>query len=289
MINAKSGYDGSVAMRRFLVAAVILGTATAAQAADMPDFLRGSFAAPVARTNWQGYYIGGQASYGAADMDFTNSGQDLLKKLLNHVDIEQQFDISSWPLQQKTTTQNSGFGGFVGYNAQWTDVVVGVELNYVHGKFFNSSKGDQIRTFSFPTDYLTTAHLSSNSSMNITDFGSLRVRGGYALGCFLPYLFGGVALGQADINRSADYSLFYHYVGTQIPPLPDLPTGGGTFSKSALDTANAHFIYGYSGGLGIDMMLFANLFVRAEWEYMRFTAPVDTTVNTVRAGIGYKF
>ena len=37
------------------------------------------------------------------------------------------------------------------------------------------------------------------------------------------------------------------------------------------------------------MMLFANLFVRAEWEYMRFTAPVDTTVNTVRAGIGYKF
>jgi len=29
--------------------------------------------------------------------------------------------------------------------------------------------------------------------------------------------------------------------------------------------------------------------VRAEWEYMRFTAPVDTTVNTVRAGIGYKF
>ena len=47
----------------------------------MPDFLRGSFTAPVARTNWQGVYIGGQASYGAADMDFTNSGKDLLEKL----------------------------------------------------------------------------------------------------------------------------------------------------------------------------------------------------------------
>ncbi|MEA2894651.1 MAG: outer rane immunogenic protein [Bradyrhizobium sp.] len=273
-------------MRRVLLVAAIVGMATATQAADMPDFLRGSFTAPVARTNWQGFYIGGQASYGAADMDFTNSGQDLLKKLLNNIDVEQQFNISSWPLQQKTNTQNSGFGGFFGYNAQWTDVVVGVELNYIHGKFFNSSQGSQSRTFFFPTDYQTTADVFSSSSMNIRDYGSLRVRGGYAWGCFLPYLFGGVALGQADINRYAQAELTYRYVGTQIPRLPDL---GGPPPMSLSDTANAHFIYGYSGGLGIDMMLFANLFVRAEWEYMRFTAPVDTTINTVRAGIGYKF
>src|ERR1051325_3061440 len=127
-------------MRLFLLAAVILGTAAAAQAADMPDFLRGSLVPAVAaRPNWQGVYIGGQASYGAADMDFTNSGQDLLKKLLNNIDVEEQFNISSWPLQKKTNTQNGGYGGFFGYNAEWTDVVVGVELNYIHGKFFNSS------------------------------------------------------------------------------------------------------------------------------------------------------
>jgi outer membrane immunogenic protein len=272
-------------MRRFLLVAAIVGTATVAQAADMPDFLRGSFTAPVARTNWQGFYIGGQASYGAADMDFTNSGQDLLKKLLNNVDVEQQFNISSWPLQGKTSTQNSGFGGFAGYNAQWTDVVAGVELNYIHGKFNNSNSGSQARTFFFPTDYQTTAFASSSASMNVTDYGSLRVRGGYALGCFLPYLFGGVALGQANINRRADTTLFYQYVGSPATPKPNI----GPVSDSLTDTANAHFIYGYSGGLGIDMMLFANVFVRAEWEYMRFTAPVDTTINTVRAGIGYKF
>ena len=272
-------------MRRFLLAAVILGTATATQAADMPDFLRGSFTAPVARTNWQGFYVGGQASYGASDMDFSNSGQDLLAKLLNNVDLEQQFNISNWPMQQKTTTQNSGFGGFAGYNAQWTDVVVGVEINYIHGTFSNSSKGDQTRVFSFPTDYQTTAHLSSSSAMTITDFGSLRARAGYAFGCFLPYMFAGAALGQANFNRTAEYGIFYHYVGTQIPALPDI----GPSRASLADSANSHFIYGYSGGLGVDMMLFANLFVRAEWEYLRFAAPVDTTVNTVRAGIGYKF
>jgi outer membrane immunogenic protein len=285
MIDAMSGCDWSVAMRRFLLAAVILGAAASAQAADMPDFLRGSFTAPVARTNWQGFYIGGQASYGAADMDFTNSGQDLLKKLLNNVDVEQQFNISSWPLQQKTNTQSSGFGGFFGYNAQWTDVLIGVELNYVHGKFSNASSGSQGRTFFFPDEYQTSAFASSSSAMTITDFGSFRVRGGYAFGCFLPYLFGGVALGQANINRRADYDLFYQYVGSQIPRKPNI----GPVHDSLTDDANAHFIYGYSGGLGVDIMLFANLFVRAEWEYMRFTAPVDTTVNTVRGGIGYKF
>src|SRR3954467_5610416 len=123
-------------MRRFLFAAAMFGVATAAQAADMPDFLRGSLVPAVsARPNWQGVYFGGQASYGAADMDFTNSGQDLLKKLLNQVDVEEKFKISEWPLQTKVSTPNSGFGGFVGYNAQWTDVVAWVQLNYIHSKF----------------------------------------------------------------------------------------------------------------------------------------------------------
>jgi opacity protein-like surface antigen len=36
-------------------------------------------------------------------------------------------------------------------------------------------------------------------------------------------------------------------------------------------------------------MVFGNLFLRGEWEYLRFTSPVDTTINTVRAGVGYKF
>jgi opacity protein-like surface antigen len=36
-------------------------------------------------------------------------------------------------------------------------------------------------------------------------------------------------------------------------------------------------------------MLAAGLFLRAEWEYVRFASSVDTSVNTVRAGLGYKF
>src|SRR5712691_13529837 len=69
MISPGLSVRWSVAMRRVLLAAAMLGAAAGAQAADMPDLpiLRGAFtegptAAPV---NWQGYYIGGQGSYGS--------------------------------------------------------------------------------------------------------------------------------------------------------------------------------------------------------------------------------
>ena len=56
-------------MRRFLLVAVMCGAASVAQAADMPDlpFLRGSFTEGLssAKVNWQGYYVGGQVSYGS--------------------------------------------------------------------------------------------------------------------------------------------------------------------------------------------------------------------------------
>ena len=37
------------------------------------------------------------------------------------------------------------------------------------------------------------------------------------------------------------------------------------------------------------MMLYEGLFLRAEWEYLKFAAPIDTSVSTVRGGVGYKF
>ncbi|MGH6641182.1 MAG: outer membrane protein, partial [Bradyrhizobium sp.] len=234
--------------------------------------------------NWQGVYAGAQASHGAADMDFTNSGQDLLAKLLNNLDLEQQFNISKWPLLGKSHMQSSGYGGFAGYNFQWSEAVIGLELNYTHGNFFGSNSGSQSRSFQFPTDYVSTAAVSSSASMKITDYGSLRVRGGYAIDNFLPYGFAGVAMGQANINRRADAAIDYLYVGSAIPALPNYRASG-----FLTDNHNSRFIMGFAAGLGVDVMLYSGLFMRAEWEYLRFTETVDTTVNTVRVGLGYKF
>ncbi len=56
-------------MRRFLLAAAMFGTMSCAQAADMPDYLRGSVG-PTPTVNWRGFYVGGQAGYGSSDETF---------------------------------------------------------------------------------------------------------------------------------------------------------------------------------------------------------------------------
>ena len=111
---------------------------------------------------------------------------------------------------------------------------------------------------------------------------TFRVRGGYAWGCFLPYMFGGVALGNANISRSV-------FVQDNVRPGPTNPPPITLLPLSADEIVHNHLIYGYSAGLGVDVNLVGGLFARAEWEYIRFTSTVDTNINTVRVGLGYKF
>jgi opacity protein-like surface antigen len=90
-------------------------------------------------------------------------------------------------------------------------------------------------------------------------------------------------MGQADIIRTA--RIFGDQINPSAAPgFQDVP-----FDLTGTDAKNSHFIYGYSGGLGVDVMLVSCLFLRAEWQYARFAAPIDTAVNTVHVGLGYKF
>ena len=54
---------------------------------------------------------------------------------------------------------------------------------------------------------------------------------------------------------------------------------------TATDALHNHLIYGYTAGLGMDVNLMGGLFMRAEWEYLRFTSSIETTINTVRLGL----
>jgi outer membrane immunogenic protein len=274
-------------MRRFLLAAVMFGAVSGAQAADLPDLpiLRGAFPEGLTwtRVNWQGYYIGAQAGFGTSDMNFTGATQSVAAHLLANTAIENSGQVSSWPVGSKTSVHGNGFGGFAGYNSQWDDVVLGVEFNYLHGKFGGSQTDSMSRFFTDSTGYTNAVTYQGTGTMAVSDMATLRLRAGYAAGSFLPYMFGGVALGQANIVRTA------RIFGTQVNPNVPPPFDNVPFDLSATDAKNNHLIYGYSGGLGVDVMLVAGLFLRAEWEYVRFTASIDTQVNTVRAGLGYKF
>jgi opacity protein-like surface antigen len=272
-------------MRRFLLTAVMAVMATGAQAADMPDFLRGSLlpSAPAPTVNWQGFYIGGQGGIGESDMNFTGATQSIAAKLLANTAIENSGQVSSWPVGGKVSVRGSGWGGFAGYNSQWDDVVLGVELSYMHGKFGGSQTDSMSRFFTDSTGYTDNVTYQGTATMSISDMGTVRARAGYAWGSFLPYVFGGVALGQADIVRTA--SIYGNQVNASAPiGFQNVP-----FNVSDTEGQYSHLVYGYSAGLGVDIMLAACVFMRAEWEYVRFTSAIDTNVNTVRLGLGYKF
>jgi outer membrane immunogenic protein len=264
-----------------LAAAVMLGTAASAQAADMPDFLRGSLGGYSPTVNWQGFYVGGQAGYGTANMTFSGSTATIVNGLLANTDLNPGGAISTLPLGGKVSVHGDGFGGFAGYNSQWTDVVLGVELSYLHASFNGAASGQRTLFFTDANGFLDTVTNQSSSSVAISDMGTFRVRGGYAVGSFLPYLFGGIALGQANIVNSVQITANQH---NTVAPFQNIP-----FDPSATDGRFAHLTYGYSAGLGVDINLIGGLFMRAEWEYVRFTDVTDVGINTVRAGLGYKF
>jgi outer membrane immunogenic protein len=275
---------GVVAMRRFLLTAVIVMVATGAQAADMPDFLRGSLI-PVAPApvNWQGFYIGGQGGYGSSDENFSGANTTMLNALLDH-NVIQQMQVSDWNLGLgKQSSRSSAYGAFAGYNWQWEDAVVGVEASYIHGSFGGmSSANKELVSGSALTDGLFhDVAVNSSAAISISDMATFRGRAAYSFGCFLPYAFAGFALGNADITRSV---VVNDAISTTIngPFNPLVPL-------SATDAEHNHLIYGYTAGIGLDVNLVGGLFARAEWEYVRFTSTVDTSINTVRAGLGYKF
>jgi outer membrane immunogenic protein len=285
MISAKSEFDWSVAMRRFLLAAAMMGALSGAHAADLPVLRGGLTDGQTSSTvNWQGFYVGGQVGYGSSDENFEGSTSNLAAKALANTVIENEMQVSQWDLELgKDSSRSVGYGAFAGYNWQWTDAVLGIEASYLHGNFGGSSSATQ--ALASPTalsdGFFHSVTATSSSAISISDIGTIRGRAAYAFGCFLPYAFGGFALGSANISQTftAQDSVSIVASGPFTPLMP----------LSASNIENNHLVYGYTGGLGLDVNLVGGLFLRAEWEYIRFTASVDTSINTVRAGLGYKF
>jgi opacity protein-like surface antigen len=275
-------------MRKLILAAALFGIAQGAHAADLP-ILRGSLPDSYSNqgVNWQGYYIGAQAGYGSADMDFSRANSGQISRLLENTVIENGMGVSQWPIGiGKESVRHEAFGGFIGYNSQWDDVVIGVEGSYLHGRFFGSQSASvgRVSSATLSDGNFHAVDATSLASQEITDMATLRARAGYAVGNFLPYMFGGVALGNANIVRSV--TVTDSWGPTQAAAVAP---GALTATLSADITQHNHLLVGYSAGIGVDIALIGGLFARAEWEYARFTGSVDTSMNTVRAGLGYKF
>lgn len=283
-------------MRRFFLAAVMLAVATGAQAADMPDFLRGSLPASNTPTrNWDGWYAGGQVGESWANTDYSRTAVTQTNDLFR--DTTLAGPASELNVMGKVNGQSSGFGGFVGRNWQFDDVVLGVEANYNYLSSLASSTGGSIGPIQVAEPGLILAPgdtavdgvtLTGRAALRVKDEITFRGRAGYAVGDLLPYMFGGLAIGRMDVSSTISSSVNRTVYDPVNPPNTfPLPQFALT---STVAKSNA-FVAGWTAGLGMEYMLWNNIFLRGEWEYIQFMSIQNTAVseNSVHAGLGYKF
>jgi outer membrane immunogenic protein len=270
------------------VAMVALGLAQSAFAADL-GILRGSFAAPAAYKNWEGFYIGGQVGVGGGGADFGNEGSSLVGTIIAHTFLADQ-GVASWATGGRADTGHAAqYGALIGYNAQWDDVVIGVEANYYRTNL-SANAGGRTPPVGYILltngDWQYPTYVSGGSSISLTDFGTLRARFGWAVDRFLPYFTGGVALGRASYATTATAGFTtLQYIGS-TSPTPAPPTGPWSATLSEGKT-NA-LIYGWSAGLGMDIALTQNIFIRGEYEFIQFSQ-MRLNLNNARVGAGLRF
>jgi outer membrane immunogenic protein len=275
-------------MRRAALAISALLLSEPALAADY-DVLRGSsgwIKASPAYFRWDGFYVGGQVGSASLGADFTGNSSNLISNMLNNTRLQAEAAPSTWITSGKPDSAIAlSYGAFAGYNSQWDDAIVGVEFNYNHSNLSVSTSGSVARIVTLSDQFQYAVTVQSASKFTINDYATLRGRAGYALGNFMPYLTGGVALGIASTRTTASVSYPTPvYTGTATPAPPTPPP----VSLSATDGRDNMFVYGFALGGGVDWMIFQNVFLRGEYEYLRFSQS-KAAINNVRAGLGVRF
>jgi opacity protein-like surface antigen len=272
----------------------LIGLLSPALAADYePPVLRGSDMFVPAYPHyyrWDGAYAGGHLSYGNASVNFAGSTQPLFALPLRNLAFEQQFHASSVTVLGAVDTNSAGIGGFVGYNAQFDDAVVGLEFNYTHSDFNAIAPSNPIarltgvlsngKAYAFAFD--------AKGSTRITDFGLFQVRAGYAAGRFMPFATLGLAVGRADVALSVSCSC------QELTPNPSPPppfSSSVDFSFTQSQGKNSALLWGYTGGAGFEWALTPTIFARADYEYIQWQplSEISAHLNIGHVGFGVRF
>lgn len=275
-------WKGPVMLRWLLCGVAIFGTALQARAADLDDsFLRGSSTVITAPggSRWEGFYVGGHVGMSVSGIDYTNNTPNVTSLLNRSAPVS---GVTSSPLGSQDSS-SVHYGGFIGYNTEWDGAVVSLEGTYNWINKSITATNTLTGAFGVPTDALGFTGAGSVTA-RIIDYGTLRVRGGWATNSFfMPYATFGLAIGRMDVNRSVvvtPNATAATPVGTAVP---------GPFTVT--ENLNDQFSYGYAAGLGADFALMSNMFLRAEYEYVQFPdfQGLNVHMHNVRVGAALKF
>lgn len=261
------------------VALLIAAAVAPARAADWLDDtpLRGSlfsslFGAPV---GWDGLYIGGTMGVANSDSDYSDSTHDFVAYSLRETALGSQNAPQDWAVLGSDTARGQSYGGFIGYNVTWEQVVLSGEIAYNKVSGLDSSATGSIYRTVTNSNGTDNVYISATNSLKLNDYGTVRARIGYAFGQFLPYGFVGAAIGRFDYTSNIYLSIS--------------GADNGTFTQD--DSQSGAIVGGFTAGLGADVALAPNVFLRGEWEFMAFGEykGIRVSTNTARAGLAIRF
>jgi outer membrane immunogenic protein len=235
------------AANRFALASATLAAFAASSAAnaqflDPAPAYPGKFVQTALLYDWTGFYVGfnGGASFGrmdwVSDPDATSGGSSVSSGL---------------------------FGGTIGYNAQRGGFVFGEEFDFDWRRF-----GATIPAATCPAN---APNGTSNCEFNSFWVSTARLRFGYQLGSFLPYVTGGVSIGDS------------------LTDIIGKPFG------TATDTT-----FNWTAGLGVEYIINGPLTAKLEYLYVNHTntaclmpcggGPIHIGLNenVFRLGLNYR-
>jgi opacity protein-like surface antigen len=282
-------------MRRSLIALwlIVLMSNAFAQECELPT-LRGSspyVPEPPIYARWSGYYVGGQTGYAPAIVSFGASPSNLIADILRFTELENKFHPSEWPSLLQKRTSGSGFGGFVGYNSQWDSVILGVEANYNRLSISATSSDSITRIVTLADAFNYRVTVTSGASVHLDEYGTARVRAGYVMNQFLPYFTAGLALAPVTYSKFAtvSYPTPVYSLPPPVPPDQPPPTPSA-FSASKSEARSNALMVGWVAGVGMDVMLMPNVFLRGEYEFVSLpVSRMQMSLHNVHLGGGFKF
>jgi outer membrane immunogenic protein len=222
--------------RLLAIAVVALGAATSAEAGDL-DWLDAPPAfGPSPIYDWTGFYLGLNGGYGFGSVPWT-SGLDATRGTAN--------------------VSGGLFGGTVGYNAQTvSSLVIGEEFDLA----WNSLKAT-----------IPAASCGPNCELTTNWLATARLRIGYAYDRFMPYVTGGLAIGDLTGNIAGGP------LGTQ-----------------------SHINLGWTAGVGLEYSISEPLSAKIEFLHVDVRGiscgvacgggplSMDLNENIIRFGINYR-
>jgi len=284
-------------MRKIIVSLFALSAAGTAQAADLDyDYLRGAdYDPPPAPTiDWSGVYVGAHGGYTLGAFSQHNAVQSTLASYFANRDIESQYNVSNWV----------SLPGSRGRGALTTASFYQIARNM-------TTTGGMLENVAF----------NAASKTEIEDYGTIRGRAGYAMGNFLPYVTGGLAVGQVRFTDSVAVQNYGYNATTysanqalttglpqavvnhgytsfnQNYPQPyTTPAGGGVQTVPAAATnlvANnrTKTVGGFAVGFGLEYAITPQILLRGEYQFVKFQSfnGHEAELNTVRGGAAVKF